>query len=362
MPARPPRRPRSRSGPTPASGRYGDDGPARDRGGLRRRPARSRANPRTRTARPPRRCRERRRARRRATRLASRTSLRAARARTGSPPLAATAYTAGAGLTSASALMSAQNAIRFPSGDHATPSTDQSPRVMRRTRAPARAGWTKRCAWRSRNCSPSWRQSARVIARASGSSPLRRGPTAKRASGAAAASASRLPSGEGANAETPCGSAVSCSASPPSAGTAQTCSSRRKSDAVAGELRRGVAHVAGRERTRPPTLERGEPHVSPVRRGVRDAPRIGGVRAVGGDGRVAERDLAQHEPAKRRRHPAGQHTAGHQPDRRDPASALRPALALGTPGRARCGMSRGRRDLVGPAAGAAALQRRSARR
>ena len=86
-----PRRPRSRSGPTPASARGGDDGPARDRAALRRRPARPRASPRSRTARPPRRCRETRRARRRATRRASCTSPRAAPARAGSPPLAATA-------------------------------------------------------------------------------------------------------------------------------------------------------------------------------------------------------------------------------------------------------------------------------
>jgi membrane protein implicated in regulation of membrane protease activity len=34
------------------------------------------------------------------------------------------------------------------------------------------------------------------------------------------------------------------------------------------------------------------------------------VPAVGGHCRIAERDLAEHERAGRRRHPAGQHTAG----------------------------------------------------
>ena len=95
----------------------------------------------------------------------------------------------------------------------------------------------------------------------------RRGARRQRADGEArrpdrpTASASRLPRGDCAKALTPCGSAVSCSASPPSSGTAQTCSSRRKStrSPCGVSLRRGVAHVARGERARAAAVQRHEP-------------------------------------------------------------------------------------------------------
>ena len=116
-----------------------DGGRARGRAGCPRPPARPRASPRSRTARRPRRCRGRRRARRRATRTTRCTSPRAAPARAGSPPRAGTTCTAGGRSRSARSPRSAQNAMRLPSGDQAKLSTDQSPRVRRRARAPARA-------------------------------------------------------------------------------------------------------------------------------------------------------------------------------------------------------------------------------
>ncbi|HET6173014.1 MAG TPA: NfeD family protein [Gaiellales bacterium] len=43
--------------------------------------------------------------------------------------------------------------------------------------------------------------------------------------------------------------------------------------------------------------------------GTRDPARVQRVRAAGADGRIAKCDLGEHEPAKRRRHPAEEHTA-----------------------------------------------------
>ena len=90
----------------------------------------------------PRRCRGTPRARRRATTRRRCRSPRGGRARPARRRARSRRSTAGAASTSARSPGSAQNAMRMPSGDQAKLSTDQSPCVRRRARAPGRAACT----------------------------------------------------------------------------------------------------------------------------------------------------------------------------------------------------------------------------
>ena len=102
----------------------------------RRRPARPTASPRSRTARRARRCRGTRRARRPATRRRCCTSPPGGRARAARRRARARRARPAPASRSARSLGSAQNAMRFASGDQEKLSTDQSPFVRRRgTRA-----------------------------------------------------------------------------------------------------------------------------------------------------------------------------------------------------------------------------------
>jgi membrane protein implicated in regulation of membrane protease activity len=73
---------------------------------------------------------------------------------------------------------------------------------------------------------------------------------------------------------------------------------------------RRVAHVAHRERPHAASLQRRDPDVAAIALCAGDPARVERVAPVRADCGTPERDLAEHELARRERHPAGQHTAG----------------------------------------------------
>ena len=217
----------------------------------RRRPRATRAR---RAARPPRRCRGTRSGCRRATRPACGRRPRAPRPRAARRrrrrsrgcACGASQVAVGIGVARERDLRAVGRPAsrRLPTG--------RPPRT-RRARAPGRAGATHRCAWRSTMPEPSSRQSTRRSTRARGGVPSTSGPTAKRGSGAGAVSSSRRPSGESANASTPCASEVSRSLAPPATGTRCTWRSRRNSTCSPSGVNAGAPSSApSRQRARAP--------------------------------------------------------------------------------------------------------------
>ena len=244
---------------------------------------------------------------------------------TGSPPRARDGVDGGCGIdVGALAAVGAERDARPVGRPREALDRPVAAREAARSRA-RRARPARRGACGGRRCpSPSSRQSARVTTRASGA------PAARRAGRRRSASRARRPRARGACRPARAGTPLTPWASAVSTlGLAARERHLPRPGRRAGRARarRARRRAATESRTSPEVSARAlppssgdDPDVPPVAVASRRAPRVDGVLDRRARRHGSPRAIcAEHERARRRRHPAGQHTAGHQPDHRDPA-------------------------------------------